>query len=362
MIVIIAFHGECLASNRPQEPSFPYPYKAEDVIFHNMNDNVQLAGTLTLPQGDGPFPAVILLHGSAPLDRDAATFGHRLFLVWADHLTKQGIAVLRFDKRSAGKSTGDYNISTLEDFADDALAGLDYLKARKEINTKSIGLVGHSEGGMTALLAATKSNDVSFVVLMASPCVNWEQLILAQEPALQRIDGVSEEMILNNQSLRQEVFNLLKKEKNREIAEVQLRACLTQHFNQLSPSERQIAEAYYGPLEVQVQSFNSAWFRYNFIHEPAVTLKKLQIPILALNGELDFAVSTKQNLVQIEQVLKETGHKDYMVRELPRLNHAFQTCQTGSFTECAHIEETTSPVVLNMMSEWILEKTDKAKN
>lgn len=375
-IFVITFQLECLASSiksvsttdpnsqkilmenlsgRFQEPSFPYSYNEEEVTFLNKTDNVQLAGTLTFPHGDGPFPAVILLHGSAPLDRDASMFGHKLFLVWADHLTKQGIAVLRFDKRSAGKSTGNYNTSTLEDFAEDALAGLEYLKTRKDI-TKDIGLVGHSEGGMTALLAAAKSNDVRFVVLMASPCVNWEQLVLEQEPALQRIDGISEDMIIKNQTLRHQVFSILKNEKNREIAEIQLREFLTQALNKLIPSERQIAETYYGPLEAQVQFFNSAWFRYNLIYEPATTLKKIQIPVLALNGELDLVVSPQQNLALIDKILRETKHKDYVVMTLPSLNHAFQTCQTGSITECSKIEETTSPKVLSIMSEWILDK------
>ena len=344
-------------SMRFQDPLFPFPYNEEEVVFHNTPVNVTLSGTLTLPDSAGPFPAVILLHGSAPLDRDSSMFGHKLFLVWADHLTKQGIAVLRFDKRSAGKSTGNYNNSTLEDFADDALAAIEYLKNRKEINVQQIGLVGHSEGGMTALLASSKSSDIAFVLLMASPCVNWEELILTQEAALQRIDGISEEIIAKNLNLRKQVFTILKEEGNREIAEKKLRELLTKQLSKLTDSERQVAENYYGPLESQIQFFNSAWFRYNFTYDPANTLKQIKIPLLALNGELDFIVSSKQNLTRIKQALEEAGHKDHTVKELAKLNHAFQTCQTGSVTECANIEETTAPVALNMMSEWILEKT-----
>lgn len=140
--------------SRPQEPKSPRLYSEEEVQFANSAGGVVLAGTLTLPHSPGPFPVVILLHGSAPLDRDSSLFGHKPFLVWADYLVKRGIAVLRFDKRSAGKSTGDYSVATLEDFASDALAGVAYLKTRKEIDSKQIGLIGHSEGGMTATLAA----------------------------------------------------------------------------------------------------------------------------------------------------------------------------------------------------------------
>lgn len=344
---------------RFQEPIFPYSYVQEDVIFHNSSANVTLAGTLTLPHSKGPFPVVILLHGSAPLDRDCSMFGHKLFLVWADHLTKQGIAVLRFDKRSAGKSTGDYSSSCLEDFANDALAGIKYLKTRKEINHKQIVLIGHSEGGLTALLTNVKSNDVALTVLMASPCVNWEELVLKQEESLMRVDGISEEFIAQSLEFRKKGFAILKNEKNREIAGPKLHEIFEKHFDQLKPSERQIAETYYGPLEAQIQFFNSVWFRYNFVYEPVETLKRIEIPILALNGELDLVVSSKQNLTKIAQTLDAAKHKDHTIMEIPKLNHAFQTCKTGSVTECAEIEETTAPLVLDIISDWILEKISK---
>jgi len=340
-----------------QEPNFPYPYDQEDVIFHN--SNVALAGTLTLPRSIGPFPAVILLHGSAPFDRDVSMFGHKLFLVWADNLTKQGIAVLRFDKRGAGQSTGDYNSSSLEDFADDALAGVEYLKTRKEINHKQIGLIGHSEGGMTALVTSLKSKDIAYIILMASPCVNWEELVLKQEESLMRVDGISEEFITESLKFRKRLFTILKKEKNREIAEPELREVFEKYFDQLSSTERQIAETYYGPLEAQIQFFNSVWFRNNFVFEPIGILKKIEMPILALNGELDLVVSPKQNLSKIAKTLDEANHKDHAILEMPQLNHAFQTCKTGSVKECAEIGETTAPLVLDIMSDWILKKTTK---
>lgn len=342
---------------RPQEPTKPYPYDEVEVSFTNPCDGVTLAGTLTLPRSKGPFPAVILLHGSAPFDRNCVHFGHQPFLVWADHLTKQGIAVLRYDKRSSGKSTGDYSTATLEEFAQDALAGVEYLKTRPEVNPKQIGLVGHSEGGMTAALAASKSHDVAFIVLMAAPAVNWEELVTLQEELLQRTDGVAEETIAKSLAFRKQVFDIVKKENNRAVAEGQIRAAFAKYLRTLTPEECQLATTYYGPIDAQVQMFNSAWFRYGISDDPSSFLKKVSVPILALNGDRDCIVSPKQNLNKIDQMLKEAGHQDYTAVILPNVNHGFQTCLTGSIKECAQLEETTSPIALKAMSDWILKKT-----
>lgn len=347
-------------ASRPQEPIPPYPYDEEEVVFQNTADNVTLVGTLTLPRSSGPFPTVILLHGSGPYDRDYSSNGHKLFLVWADHLTRSGIAVLRFDKRSAGKSTGNYDTSTLENFAKDTLAGIEYLKSRSEINPQQIGLVGHSEGGMTALLAASNSDDVAFVVSMAAPYVNLEELIYTLEPLIQRVDGVPEELIIQTRKLRNQIFAILKKEDDRAVTEKKLREILTQYFNNVTPSQKEIAETYYGCLEQQIQLFNSASWRYWLVYDPIITLKQVKVPILALNGDLDLIVTPEQNLKRFVQALEEVGHKDFMFLELPQLNHAFQTCQTGSMNEYEKIEETTSPLVLKIMSEWLLQKIQRA--
>jgi pimeloyl-ACP methyl ester carboxylesterase len=344
-------------SPRPQEPTTPYPYDEVEVSFTNPHDGVTLAGTLTLPRSKGPFPAVILLHGSAPFDRNCMVFGHKLFLVWADHLTKQGIAVLRYDKRSSGKSTGDYETATLEEFAQDALAGVEYLKSRSEINLQQMGLIGHSEGGMTATLAASKSQDVAFIVLMAAPAVNWEDLVILQQESLQRVDGIAEETIAKNSSFRKRLFSIVKNEKNQGIAEQKIRDCFAKYLKTLTPVEHQIAAACFGPIDGQIQMVNSAWFRYGISDDPCHVLKKVAVPILALNGDRDFVVVAEQNLTKIERILKEAHHRDYTVMVLPNINHGFQTCQTGSIKEYAQLEETTSPVVLKTMSDWILKKT-----
>jgi uncharacterized protein len=355
LVAVLHFHYLVWGA-RPQEPLPPYPYDEEEVIFHNTADDVTLCGTLTLPRSSGPFPVVILLQGSGPWDRDYSCDGHKFFLVWADHLTREEIAVFRYDKRSAGKSTGVYNTSTLENFAKDALAGVEYLKSRSEINPAKIAFVGHSEGGMTAFLAASQSDAIACVVSTAAPCVNGEELMFEQEPLLQRIDGVPEEMITQTRELREQIFALLKEIPDRAAAENKLREVFTHYFSTLNPAQTKIAETYYGQLEQQIAFFNSAWFRYYLTYDPAITLKKVHVPILALNGSRDLIVTPEQNLKRLAHTLEEMGHVDFTVMELPQLNHAFQTCETGSFHEYEKIEETASPVMLNIMSDWLLQK------
>lgn len=359
LMTYLGYATEQTLPRRYQEPLSPYPYNQEEVVFHNSNANVTLAGTLTWPDTIGPSPVVMLLHGSAPLDRDCQLFGHKFFLVWADYLTRQGIAVLRFDKRSAGKSTGNYDTSTIEDFAEDALAGINYLKTRKEINPKQIGLIGSSEGGSTALLAASRSPDVSFVVLLAAPAVNMEKILLSQEALLQRADGIPEEFITQSLEFRKQMFTILKGEQDRELAEKQLRGIYKNYFSQLTPSQKLIAETYYGSTEDQIKLFNSRPFRYNMQYDPVMTLKKVKLPILALNGSLDFVVYPGLNLSLIAKTLEEMNHRDYTIIEIPNVNHLFQTCKTGSMREYAEVEETASPLALKKVSDWILNRTTR---
>jgi pimeloyl-ACP methyl ester carboxylesterase len=148
------------------------------VYFLNEKHQVRLAGTLTLPHANGPFPAVMLISGAGPQDRNYRVFGHKPFLVLADHLTKLGIAVLRVDDRGVGKSTGSFTEATSQDFADDALAGIEYLKTRSEIAHKKIGLLGHSEGGLIAPMVAARSRDVAFVVMMAGPGLKGDEIVV----------------------------------------------------------------------------------------------------------------------------------------------------------------------------------------
>lgn len=340
---------------RPQEPKKPYPYQEEEVVYENKKAAVKLAGTLTIPGQEGPFPAVLLISGSGPQDRDETLLGHHPFLVLADHLTRLGIAVLRVDDRGVGKSGGDFTQATSEDFASDVLAGLEYLKSREEINPKQIGLIGHSEGGIIAPMVAVQSSDVAFIILMAGTGLIGEEILYLQGELILRVGGASDEAIAKNRSLQEQMFTVVKEEKDNSVAERRLHAILQDAMSELSEEERKGAEA---TVEAQIQWVLSPWFRHFLAYDPKPTLMKVKCPVLAINGEKDVQVPPRENLSAIEEALKLAGNNKYTIKELPRLNHLFQTAQTGSLSEYARIEETISPTALKIMSDWILKQTE----
>ncbi len=342
------------APNRPQEPKLPYPYTEEHVFYENPRVGITLSGTLTLPLSKSPSPAVLLIASAGPCDRDEAGLGHKPFLVLSDHLTRQGIAVLRFDKRGCGKSTGNYNKATSQDFANDVLSGVEYLKSRKEVNANQIGLIGHSEGGFIAPMVAAKSKDVAFIVLMAGAGVNGEELLYAQDALIKRSLGETEETIEQNHKFQKQLFALLKKEPDPQIAAGQFHDIAKNHMAILQGNSGKVTLE---GLEAQANCINTEWFRYFLVLDPSTALKQVLVPVLALNGELDLQISPTQNLPVISKSLEEGGNKDFTIVEMPKLNHLFQTCQVGSIEEYAKIEETISPSALNLIAKWILERT-----
>ena len=345
-------------SKRPQEPKKPYPYREEIVSFKNITDKVELAGTLTLPKSPGPYPAVLLLSGSGGSDRDQLIWGHRVFLVLADYLTRQGIAVLRYDDRGVGRSTGDYDKGTFEDFKRDALAGVGYLKTRPEIDAKKIGLTGHSEGAVIGPLAASESPDVAFMVLMAAPGLSDDfEGLIKQWTDSYRSKGASQKAITFKASVLRNIFYTIRQEDDLEVARSKIKNLLQKakpELAKLSANERQKID-----LE-SVDTFEFDWMlspgfssilRYN----AKETLMKVKCPVLAINGEKDKQVP-KENLKGVEAALKAGGNLQYTIKEFSGLNHLFQTAKTGSPSEYDKIEETISPTVLKVISEWILKQ------
>lgn len=341
-------------SLRPQEPTGILPYYEEEVRYSNLAADVILAGTLTLPKSDKPCPAVLLIAGSGPIDRNETVFGHKPFLVLADHLTKQGVAVLRVDKRGVGQSTGNYDVATSEDFAADVLAGIEYLKTRKEVDKQQIGLIGHSEGGLIAPMVAVQSNDVAFIALMAGTGITGEANVYAQETLISRSMGVSEEQISHQLDFQKQVLSIIKNEPDLERAEQLLQEIAARQLTHLPKEEQQICAH---AMEAQMKRCNSKWFRYYLTYDPTTSLKHLKIPILMIIGELDSQVPPKQHLPVIAKTLEESGNQNYKMIEFPKLNHFFQTCESGSVLEYGKIEETIAPVVLDTLSDWILEAT-----
>jgi pimeloyl-ACP methyl ester carboxylesterase len=340
--------------NRPQEPKQPYPYNEEEVSYINESAGDTLAGTLTTPKSGGPFTAVLLITGSGPQDRNEALMGHKPFLVLADYLTRQGIAVLRVDDRGVGKSTGKFATATTKDFAADALAGVQYLKTRKEIDPKKIGLIGHSEGGIIAPMVAAESNNVAFIVLMAGTGVTGEEILEAQSALIAKAGKVPEETIKKGAELNKKVYDILKDEQDTAAAAMKLKECIESEMKHYTDKEKTDIGLSDAAIPIMIRQVNSPWFRFFLTYDPQEALKKAQCQVLVINGEKDLQVPPDLNLPKIEEALKDGGNTHYTVKKLPGLNHLFQTCETGSPEEYAKIEETMSPVALKTIGDWIL--------
>jgi len=343
----LEFHrsDKLLDVNRPQIPVKPYPYREEDLTFPSDKSKIALAGTLTIPPGAGPFPAAVLISGSGPHDRDENIMGHRLFLVLADHLTRKGVAVLRFDKRGVGKSAGNYDQATSDDFASDVEAAFAFLKTRKDIDAKKIGLVGHSEGGIIAPIVANRLPGVAWVVLLAGPGLKGEDLLLLQSEAIMRAAGINDGEIFRTLAFNKKSYSLVREEKDPSALQAKL--------NDLVQSTSTGAAMPPGALQAQIHVLLSPWFRSFLDYDPVPALQKTACPVLALNGEKDLQVPPKENLSKIKKALEDGGNKDFQAAEMPGLNHLFQHAPTGSPIEYGAIEETMAPEALNSISDWI---------
>jgi len=339
-------------AKRPQTPKSPFPYVSEDVKFPNAGAKIELAGTLTLPKGEGPFPAVVLVSGSGPQDRDETLFEHKPFLVLADHLTRAGVAVLRYDDRGIGKSGGKFAGATTADFATDAHAAVNFLRTRKEIDPKKIGICGHSEGGMIGpMVAAEHPEEVAFLVLLAGPGIHCGEILKQQNLDVLRNAKLGEE----HRKLMSDFFDsavpLIASDRTTE----ELKKAVGEVADKLvatwkDESERASIRKHFAALTA---AFADPWMRYFLAFDPAIHLQKVKCPVLALNGDKDVQVPSKENLAAIAAALKAAGNKRGTVKEYPGLNHLFQTCKTGEVIEYGSIEETLNPEVLKAVSEWI---------
>jgi pimeloyl-ACP methyl ester carboxylesterase len=341
-----------LKDNRPQEPMKPYPYNEKEVVFENKHADVSLAGTLTLPASNKKFPAVILISGSGPQDRDETFANHKPFWIIADYLTRQGIAVLRFDDRGAGKSTGNFSNATTKDFSTDVVSAVAYLKSRSDIDANNIGLIGHSEGGIIAPLAANQTKDVSFMVLLASTGIPGSKISLLQSISMRPFPVPNEAAY--EQAIRKAIQIAAS---DNELSKIKKE--LTDHYNKtiapiLKPmvgNDDKVNEIIKGLIE----SRTTPWVRYFYNYNPATEIEKLKIPVLSLNGSKDIQVNAKINQNGIRQALIKGSNQDYKIKELENLNHFFQECETGKMDEYQKIEQTFSPIALNEISSWILE-------
>ena len=330
---------------RSQDPVKPYPYDEEDVAYDG--NGVKLTGTLTLPRGRGPHPAVLLITGSGAQDRNESLMGHRPFLVLADALTRRGIAVLRMDDRGVGGSTGNVLASTEDDFTDDALAGVAFLRSRKEIDSARIGLVGHSEGGMVAALAASRSPDVAFIAMLAAPGLPGDQIILRQVEGAVQGAGVPSRRAIESVALQRKVLDIVLREKDDAEALYKLEQALSGVLARMPEPARKAKEN-------ELKLATTKWYRSFIATDPRPALAKVRVPVLAINGSLDTQVRADENLEAIATALKSGGNLHYTAIKLPGLNHLFQKAKTGAITEYRDIEETMNPEALRILGDWLV--------
>ena len=342
---------------RLQEPEKPYPYNSEDITFQNNKANITLAGTLTLPKKEGNYPAVILITGSGPQNRDEELMGHKPFLVLSDYLTRQGIAVLRYDDRGFALSKGNFVTATTLDFASDVESAIAYLKTRKEINPNKIGLVGHSEGGIIAPMVASKSKDVKFIVLLAGTGIRGDKLLLMQQELLAKVSGKPDAEIQKSKEMYAGAFEIIVKSGSTDSLKADLKSYLAKSLKNYPEYTKSMGMTEEALLAVQINQLTSPWMLYVIRYDPSVVLETVKCPVLAVNGEKDMQVPSKVNLPAIENALKKGGNKKVTIKEFPNLNHLFQECKTGSPGEYAEIEQTFSPIAMEFISGWILQQT-----
>ena len=359
--------SERVAPKRPQTPQEPFPYDVEEVTFKNESDGTILAGTLTRPKSGKPFPVGILISGSGPQDRDESILDHKPFWVLADYLTRRGIAVLRFDDRGVGKSTGKFERATTEDFASDVRSAISFVKTVDSIDAARVGLIGHSEGGLVATLVAAGNEDVAWVVLMASPGVNGEEILFSQGQLIVAAEGGNEAARKRQRLLQEHVFA---KAKEMKVAD-DIEPFVTDIVDKIiasangidsndkpdrpksDESEKNNRILLTELVRANLKAMNDPWFRFFASYEPGPDLQRIKCPVLAINGEKDVQVDPKLNLSKIESSLRAGGNQRFLVQELPGLNHLFQTSSTGKISEYQSIEETISPAALESIAKWL---------
>ncbi|MCF8370352.1 MAG: alpha/beta hydrolase [Bacteroidales bacterium] len=340
--------------NRPQEPKEPFPYRSQEVTFENTSAKIKLAGTLTIPENSWQAPAVILVSGSGPQNRNSELLGHKPFLVLSDYLTRHGIAVLRYDDRGNGESEGKFSTATTFDLAEDVMAAYEYLKNHKGINSKNIGIVGHSEGGLIAPIVASKLKDLAFIVLLAGPGTSGEQILYQQTRLISLAEGEDEKQIAKDLKFVSKIYAIAISDASYKEAVVQIRKLYkrkTRFMSKKKIKANNLGETF---REMTIRQVLSPWFREFLKIDPAPYLQQVHCPVLAINGSKDLQVPPDPNLKKIEEILTKAGNKNVTTKEIEGVNHLFQHCETGSPTEYFKIEETFSEEVMKIIADWIL--------
>lgn len=342
--------------DRPQEPTLPLPYKTEEVTFENKNaDSVWLSGTLSIPEGKGPFPAVVLISGSGPQNRDEFLLGHKPFYVLSDYLVRRGVIVLRYDDRGVAASTGDHNAATSADFAEDANAAVAYLRSRKDLDIDKIGLIGHSEGGLIAPLAASKNKKIDFLVLMAGTGLPGDSILKLQGDLIARAAGMPDTLVYYQNLMRSGMIEIAKRENNMDSMRAKLIAFNKTFLPTIPADILSSLGMTANDTTVAVNAYANIWMHYFLTYDPRPVLEKTKIPVLAINGTNDLQVPAAENLAAIDAALKKAGNRHYSTISFDKLNHLFQPSETGAPFEYGKIAITIDPPVLEAIGDWILQ-------
>jgi pimeloyl-ACP methyl ester carboxylesterase len=346
------------AAANPSTDDEPAPYRAEEVTF--ANGDISLAGTLTLPEGAGPHPAVVLITGSGPQNRDEEVFGMRPFRLLADHLTRSGIAVLRYDDRGVGGSTGNVQFATTADFADDVLAGVTLLTSRPDIDAARIGLMGHSEGGIVAPIAANRSTDVAFIVLLAGTAVSGAEIMVAQAKAILEANGADPEQLAEQERIQRMTFAAVRADTGWDNLRAEIERQIQRNIENLPDEQRRavtdIETMMRTRADQQLIVVRTPWFRHFLDYDPATALRAVRVPVLAVFGELDLQVPPSVTLEPMRAALDDAPTDDVTVEVVAGANHLFQSATTGTPTEYATLPKEFIPGFADLVSGWILDR------
>jgi len=325
--------------------------------FKNQEQHFLLGGTFTIPEGEGPFPAVILITGSGNQNRDEEIFGHKPFRLIADHLTRKGIAVLRYDDRGVASSGGSFVGSTSVDHAGDARSAIEYLFERNEVDKSKVGIIGHSEGGLIAIILASEYDDIAFIISLAGPGVDGKTILLEQSDYITRLSGVEESVREDNRIVMSKVYELMSSNESHEAWEKEVLEFTSAYYSAKGIrdyNEEEIEQSKKN-LIASIPEDSYAWMRYFVMFDPSAYFASIKCPVLALNGEKDCQVLAEKNINAIREDLLASGNQNVTTMILPGLNHLFQNCETGLPREYGLIEETFDQKTLDIMSDWIVQ-------
>ena len=350
ILIIITTTNSCYLKNSKS-------FIEEDVKFTNPADGTKLTGTFSKPYGNGRFPTVILISGSGLQDRDVSVYGHKPFKVLAEYLSKQGIAVLRFDDRSTGKSKGDVWNATIEVFAGDALAGIDYLKTRKDVNPAQIGIIGHSQGAMEGMILASKYDDLSFLIMLGGPGVPWAENVVEANAENLRRQGKSKESIYAGSQLLKKMIPIMQAGGNYESIKTDLFKVIDKWKQSLKgPAKTEIQEfdkSHPGFWKTMASDYATPIYLSAANFDPSEYLINIDCPVLSIIGDKDIQVLSSLNNPAIQNALDQRGNNNTSILEINDINHIFQKCNTGLISEYEEINESFNQEVAEIIADWI---------